>query len=318
MVLWNKSIEYKRSLSLEGLDTLSKKIVDPVSYKRINAFNLFINIILPLVLFFVLKKNLFFLGISFVIFDFICIFIDNLFLNRLPYSQYINDTLEKKQKRLENLNRSIFNLSNKRINYFKKHCSSCRYASYPIEDKECIGCGKDKPFIDKIYYLIKYRDDLNNEVNEELEKIKKESIEKDTRKSADYSDRIDFLQSALERISYFDEKYKIVSLKEITKSLKDLDCTLKKRPYGLQILRGTTITYVDELLNILEKWEQLDDNLREGYISDIEKISKHLGENINALTNRINKMDVQDIDVSIKVLLDELETTKNQEGDGDV
>ena len=101
-------------------------------------------------------------------------------------------------------------------------------------------------------------------------------------------------------------------LSPILKSMNTLIATLDKKPMGYGLIPNTLYIYLDELQNILERLIGLEDEKRERYIKDIEKISTALSENIETLIDRITKLETEDIEVSITVLLNEL--TRNEDG----
>ena len=71
--------------------------------------------------------------------------------------------------------------------------------------------------------------------------------------------------------------------------------------------------YLDELQNILNKWVDLDDAQKKIYEEDIIKISTAIGNFITSLNNRIVRLETEDIEVGISVLLSELEENLEEE-----
>ena len=310
MILWNKDVEYLPKISVEGMESLTKEIMDPLTRKRVCRFNLLLNIILPVLAFYLFSGSLMMIALSFVVFDFLCILISNYLFNIEPYNKFIKLDLKGKQKLLEQINQKLEFCAEKKEKAKRKVCNSCSY-SY---SGNCHRCKDVDMWFEMESFYLDLKSYYEDDIKSELEQIKRVEIENDKRKSNDYTDKLDFLQSAYERIVFFDEKYDIVSMKNVTKSLKNLIFILQEKPIGFQLMRVTIFTYIDELLSILDKWQILDKKSKEIYISDIEKISEELGENIRSLSDRISKMEVQDIDVSISVLLSELKSQNEKEG----
>ena len=64
--------------------------------------------------------------------------------------------------------------------------------------------------------------------------------------------------------------------------------------------------YMDELLKIVAQLKDLDSDQVEKYMPDVQKISKYLSQHVNEIEDRIIKLETDDIEVGIAVLLKEL------------
>ena len=75
---------------------------------------------------------------------------------------------------------------------------------------------------------------------------------------------------------------------------------------GYSLISSNLYLYLDELQNILNKWGELSEEQKQKYESDVKKISVALSKNIDELNSRISKLETEDLEVSISVLLKEL------------
>ena len=96
-------------------------------------------------------------------------------------------------------------------------------------------------------------------------------------------------------------------LKPVHKALKLLISTLSEKEIGFSLISNTFYIYLDELQGILEKFFSLNKRQKDEYISKIEKLSELIEEHISSLVKRIEKLEIEDFDVNIDVLLSELE-----------
>jgi uncharacterized protein YdeI (YjbR/CyaY-like superfamily) len=64
--------------------------------------------------------------------------------------------------------------------------------------------------------------------------------------------------------------------------------------------------HLDELLVVLNKYTELDNEQKKNYISDIKKVSEYLKRNIEQLSKRISALETEDIEISLSVLLKDL------------
>ena len=64
--------------------------------------------------------------------------------------------------------------------------------------------------------------------------------------------------------------------------------------------------YLTEFLDVVEKVSNLDSKASKEYKNKLMKIANALSEDVNELNERIRTFEVNDIDVTLKVLYDEL------------
>ena len=115
------------------------------------------------------------------------------------------------------------------------------------------------------------------------------------------------------KIAYFIKTYDVTFLNNVLSSIDELNKTLDKKPIGCTLIPGTMYAYLDELQNILSKWVDLDSAQKNMYEKDINRISEAISKFINSLNERIVRLETEDIEVGISVLLNELELNLEEE-----
>ena len=116
-------------------------------------------------------------------------------------------------------------------------------------------------------------------------------------------------------LKYFIDKQKVEYLKPVYKSIKKLIDILNEKEVGFTIISSSFYIYLDELQGILEKFFSLNDKQKSEYTKKIEKLSILIEDHINSLIKRIEKLDVEDLEVNIDVLLQELERKAEEDKD---
>ena len=90
-------------------------------------------------------------------------------------------------------------------------------------------------------------------------------------------------------------------------------CVLEEKEIGFTIISSSFYIYLDELQGILEKFFTLNDKQRSEYIEKIQRLSKLIEDHINSVIKRIEKLEVEDLEVNIDVLLQELERKSEED-----
>ena len=80
-----------------------------------------------------------------------------------------------------------------------------------------------------------------------------------------------------------------------------------EKEVGFTLISNTFYIYLDELQGILEKFFSLNKGQKEEYFGKVEKLSELIEDHISSLVKRIEKLEVEDLDINIDVLLSELE-----------
>jgi hypothetical protein len=145
-------------------------------------------------------------------------------------------------------------------------------------------------------------------------KIHEEKIQKDNRDSKEYLDKIEYLTNLQEKIKYLNKTFKLDELKDMSKSLKQLINVLTEKPVGLDLVHESFYLYLDEVNSVLQKMSGLDKDARELYISRLSDVVVLLHNEIDNLSARIQKVETNDIEISLNVLLRELSDNKVPDG----
>ena len=124
-----------------------------------------------------------------------------------------------------------------------------------------------------------------------------------------------YFEDVRDRLKYFIDKQKVEYLKPVYKSIKKLIDILNEKEVGFTIISSSFYIYLDELQGILEKFFSLNDKQKSEYTKKIEKLSILIEDHINSLIKRIEKLDVEDLEVNIDVLLQELERKAEEDKD---
>ena len=116
-----------------------------------------------------------------------------------------------------------------------------------------------------------------------------------------------------EKLEYFVKTYKVHEVDIVITSIAKLDEVLEKKPMGQGLIDGTLYLYLDELQKILSEYVSLNDKQRNAYLADIKKLSMAFGQNLDRLTERIEKLETESMEVSIAVLMNELTGSGGEE-----
>lgn len=257
--------------------------------------NLLINIGVPIYLFCFAKVSLLEIAIAFVLTDIILVFINYIFFYFIPYKKTMRLSLDGVQKRIDKMSIE----KDKLEKYLLK--SSNRYSdSY-------------RDYSNDITKLNRFISVEQQYLKTEYEKIAKEEIKKDVRVSKDFEDKQEYFQRCGERLRYYINDYKMDVLSPVLQSVMKLKNILKQKPSGMEIVPNTLYIYLDELLNVADSLTRLDDEQKAKYKEDVEKVSLGIRTTIANLIDRINRLETNDIEVSLNVLMQELK--KEQNGD---
>ena len=309
MIIWDRTSEYRTKLSSEDREQIAFNISTPSNLKKAERINWAINVIVPIITFLIFDLNIIAFGISFIITDLVLCFADQMLYVTIPYKRNQNMSLDEVQKRLDKLKEKKEKLSNELDEFRAKECKGCRYYYY----NSCTECRSVKIAVNELRTLSAFIEQEEEFLKKEFEKIKEKEVEGNNKKSKDYSDKKQYLIDIRDKLKYYKTKKDMEFLAPVLKSVKTLISTLDKKPMGYSLISNTLYIYLDELQSILEKIGTLEEVKKNKYISDIEKISIALSENIDSLINRITKLETEDLEVSITVLLNELNRKEDED-----
>jgi hypothetical protein len=132
------------------------------------------------------------------------------------------------------------------------------------------------------------------------------------RPAKEYNDKAEYFAILKEKLAYFISNHNFTFLKPIADSLDRLVELLNTKPEGYSLVPTTLYIYMDELQRVLNKLVGLQTLQMGAYMEDLMKVSGSLSKNIDRTISRIEKLDTNDIEVSLSVLISEL--AKEEEG----
>ena len=296
MILWNRGREYKK-LNPDKRESVVQEIATPDTVSSFRLVGRLLNIFVPATIAVCTEWNLWIFTISFILFDILMCSLDWLIFFVIPRWKTMHVSLEEAQRRLP-----LY--EEKREKLFKKIIAEegC--------DGECINCwhtrcGGLKDDELKIYDA--FIRDEKRYIESELKKLEIQKAESEGNKqSKDFTDKKEYLASASLRIKVLIENEKMDFLKPTYQAIEDLRETLNKKPMGYTMISDMLYIYTDELLKIVAQLKDLDEEQVNKYMPDVQKISKYLSQHVNDIEDRIIKLETDDIEVGIAVLLKEL------------
>ena len=251
------------------------------------AINNFLNIMVPVCLWSLFHFTLLQMAISFVLFDIVLVFANYFFCYFLPYQKTKRLSLDGVQKRIDKMHR--------RIEYLEKEKDICDYYS-----EEYHRCTRE---ISKLSDFIEIEEDY---LAKEQKKIEKENVEKDARNSKDFENKQEYFLRCSEKLRYYVQEQNINVLQPVLSSVLKLKNTLNNKPSAIDIVPNTLYIYLDEILNVANSLMSLDNEHRQKYMENIEKVSVGIQATIVNLIERINRLETNEIEVSLNVLMQEL------------
>lgn len=150
-----------------------------------------------------------------------------------------------------------------------------------------------------------YLNEIKKELAKEQEVLKTQNIEttRDT--------RIAKLETYKKLVETYISEHNISDIECIDASIEKLLDTVNHKPAGVKLISNNLFVYFNELKYILDKFITLNQENKEKYQENIIEIAKSLTSNIEEICDNIEKFETDDIEVSMKILLQELKDTKN-------
>lgn len=311
MILWNRNREVTKRLTSDDHRDIAEEICTKDLVTAMEIIDIAINVLTPLALLWVLKLNsisfnLLTFAIAFCVFDIVMCIVDHLVIVVIPRNKTLSISFTKAQERLDKMKEKKNQLDENYKKFRKDHkCDNCWH--------NCSSCYEYQKLKNQINILKTFIDEEEIYINSELDKIKEEEIRTDKRKSEDYENKRDFLKRTKEKLEYFVKTYKVHEVDIVITSIAKLDEVLEKKPMGQGLIDGTLYLYLDELQKILSEYVSLNDKQRNAYLADIKKLSMAFGQNLDRLTERIEKLETESMEVSIAVLMNELTGSGGEE-----
>lgn len=308
MIIYNRDFTYPPKYDMDELVEVAKAVSTNRTLTHIKWINAGLNVISTLITLAIFGFNLIALSISFVIADILLLCINHFVFIVLPQRLAKTADIDIVKKRITRASNEIAKTKD-RIRRFKS--SNCH--DYPClgQMPHCYKCYKPlKQDIDKLQRFVQIETAwIENEtvrLAKQVEQQKQVKAQEVNPKTKDHTNKKDHLLNATNNLKIYRDNYHVKFTDNVIKSLDALITTLDKKQIGYELVSGSMYAYLDELVNILGKWIDLDTDQKARYEKDIVKITKSLNENINNLIEKIDRIQTEGIEVGIAVLLKEL------------
>lgn len=314
MILWNRNTGKISKTSSEDREELARQNCTKSFLRNVNRGNTFINIAVPAGICALCGFDLIALAAGFIATDVVLCLIDNEVFVKSPYRKAKKMSLEDVESRIEKMKLQRDAKKKEIAKLRSKYCNSC--SSYSGWSRsECTDCETMSCLCSDVAKLNDFIASEENYLSNEKDKIREKEIENNNKKSADYQNKLKYFEDMKDRLKYFIDKQNVEYLKPVHKALKKLINILEEKEVGFTIISSSFYIYLDELQGILEKFFSLNGEQKSEYIDKIEKLSKLIEEHINSVIKRIEKLEVEDLEVNIDVLLQELERKSEEDKD---
>lgn len=283
----------------------SRKVRD-----RCSSLNIVMNVICAILGYIFLFSNghYFLFALSFVLVDFLLTLLDSfvvVFLPILSDKLFNKMSLSKRKKYITKLEKQLQEQEKARDNYCKNcsgagYNSNCRYSCEVQSGLEVI-----KELRNKIQEQTKQVQSMEKQLEEEEKNASNKILDV-------HKEKLEYFKQTKQTLKTFSNKYTIESLVEVVGGLGRLIKALQKKPIGFDLISSKVYIYLNELLTIVTKIETLDEDKKDYYITQLEKLSNSLVTYINSWVERVDKFETQDLDISIDVLIQELNRENNE------
>lgn len=305
MILWDRNKGKILKASSEDRKELAGQLCTKGFLQKVEKGNTLINIAVPAGIFALCGFDLVALAAGFIITDVVLCCIDNEVFVKGPYRKAKKMSLEDVESNIEKMKLEKDSITKKIAHLRDKYCDNCH--SYSGSRYSCTDCSEMRNLHSDLSKLQSFIDREENYLRIEKGKIRDKEIESNNKKSEDYRNKLQYFMDVKDRLKYFIDKQDVEFLKPVHKAMKKLVDVLSEKEIGFSLISNTFYIYLDELQGILEKFFSLNKGQKEEYLGKIEKLSELIEDHISSLVKRIEKMEVEDLDINIDVLLSELE-----------
>ena len=278
-----------------------REIATPDTIKTFSIINNALNIFIPATVAVCSDWNLWVFTTSFIAFDIVSNIVDWCVFFVIPHWKTTHASLKTAQTRLdiyEKKRQKMFELITDQAGC-SGNCEKCwrTYCNYFERGG--------------VQVYDRFIEDEKAYIESELKKLEVQKAELELNKqSKDFTDKKEYLSSASLRLKVLIENEGMDFLQSVYQSIDDLRDTLEKKPVGYTLISDMLYIYTDELLKIVAKLKNLDEEQVNKYMPDIQKIAKYLSRHVGEIEDRIIKLETDDIEVGIAVLLKELSDKK--------
>lgn len=308
MILFNRNLTYVADPSWEEREDISRIVLGEKTTKMMKALNWAINLFVPFAVCYLTDCNLIAVAAAFVCTDAVLCAIGNYMLIQKPHHETSERLLTYTRQELETTTTRRDQLKQRLDDYKKKNCSRrC--------EMNCSTCpaAEMEEELNALNTYLKFEGDW---VEKKLAPVKDAEMDAlvamEQKPAKEYADKAEYFASFAEKLDYFVKNHNFTFLKPIEDSTDKLISLLKMKPDGYSLIPRTLYLYIDELQKVLGKLTGLQTLQMGAYMEDMMRVSSALSKSIDRTIARIEKLDMDDIEVSLSVLINEL--IKEEEG----
>lgn len=320
MLVWNRDKQhYFLSPSDRKRYIYSMQLGNCVKWFETLSF--WLNVAVPLVMYFTIGLNLITFGIVFIAMDVILNLFEQLFFITLPYLLSKTKNISVIQRRINSIKKKKEKVE-KRISFLRdKHCKNCeRVCSWNRED--CTRCDTMEKLCDKkdaLERMIRREEKYIETLNIKPSKVKEnKKIEKQQNKPAKIVEEKkvvennDYFANVANQLNDWINKERYDFLIPLRKSANSISQILKTKPNGKKIIPTSLSAKLDTILILLNTVSDLENDEKRKYIEEIKDVSKKLNEEIQLLVLKLNKVKDDEVSTEIDSMLEELKKESNE------
>ena len=320
MLVWNRDKQhYFLSPSDRKRYIYSMQLGNCVKWFETLSF--WLNVAVPLVMYFTIGLNLITFGIVFIAMDVILNLFEQLFFITLPYLLSKTKNISVIQRRINSIKKKKEKVE-KRISFLRdKHCKNCeRVCSWNRED--CTRCDTMEKLCDKkdaLERMIRREEKYIETLNIKPSKVKEnKKIEKQQNKPAKIVEEKkvvennDYFANVANQLNDWINKGRYDFLIPLRKSVNSISQILKTKPNGKKIIPTSLSAKLDTILILLNTVSDLENDEKRKYIEEIKDVSKKLNEEIQLLVLKLNKVKDDEVSTEIDSMLEELKKESNE------
>ena len=294
-MLFDTSLTYLQGPSHEDREDIAKIVLDEKTRKILKISNITANIVIPATVCLTTNCNLLIVFGSFIATDIAMNLIDHYITVIKPHQALRDGLLSNAKNHLKTIQERRDALSSKvdRYNDGKKSNGDTfdQYLSWQDE-------------LDSLDVFLEYEKDW---IEKKLIPYKEEELKTMQAPAKDYSDKKLFFASFAGQIQQYITLYNIACLKPVERAVKSLMEILDSKPNGYELVPQMLYVYINEFQKTLVKVSTLTNSQMKEHIDDLVKVSNALSKHLNNLVEKIKNTDSAEIDLSLSVLIQELE-----------
>lgn len=289
--------------------------------KWLGMFSFWLNVSIPLIMYFTIGLNLITFGIVFIAMDIILNLFEQLFFITLPYLLSKTKNISVIQRRINSIKKKKEKVE-KRISFLRdKHCKNCERV-YSWNREDCTRCDTMEKLCDKkdaLERMIRREEKYIETLNIKPSKVKEnKKIEKQQNKPAKIVEEKkvvennDYFANVANQLNDWINKERYDFLIPLRKSVNSISQILKTKPNGKKIIPTSLSTKLDTILILLNTVSDLENDEKRKYIEEIKDVSKKLNEEIQLLVLKLNKVKDDEVSTEIDSMLEELKKENNE------